>query len=357
MKTIYKIINIHQINEPLERTTINLAAAFLLDGEVVAFPTETVYGLGANALDENAVAKIFAAKGRPADNPLIVHVSDLEMAEKVAEFNPLARELAAHFWPGPLTFVLPRKPIIPDIVTAGLNTVAVRSPEHPVARAIIEAAALPIAAPSANSSGRPSPTVAAHVREDLDGKIAMLIDGGTVDIGLESTVLDLSGDRPRILRPGRITVDDLSPYCAGIKYDNDAEIKKPRSPGMKYVHYAPHGQVLLASTKEQITALWAEAEAEDVTPLLILFAGTAAYMTEERGKRKEEKGKRAESSNIYVIAEDGDLDMYARNLFAAFRLADAQGAKKIIVETVPEKGIGQAIMNRLHKAAGQCSNT
>ena len=212
---------------------------------MVALPTETVYGLGANALDAAAVGKIFAAKGRPQDNPLIVHICQLDqLSGLVQQVPPLAQRLARAFWPGPLTMVMKKSGAVPDEVSAGLDTVAVRFPAHPVARALIELAAVPIAAPSANASGRPSTTTAQHVLEDLDGKIAAVVDGGSCGVGVESTVVDVTGDKLRLLRPGGITLEQLRQAAGEVEVD--AALRRqlgrdetPRSPGMKYKHYAP----------------------------------------------------------------------------------------------------------------------
>lgn len=301
----------------------------------MAFPTETVYGLGANALNPQAVAAIFAAKGRPADNPLIVHVGDLVGLEQVAYQNPLAEKLAAAFWPGPLTLVLPKKPLIPHIVSAGLPTVAVRIPGNPIALGLIQAAGLPLAAPSANTSARPSPTTALHVAEDLNGKIDLILDGGPADIGLESTVLDLSQSRPRILRPGGISREDLLPYLNEVEYAS-GQSDRPSSPGMKYLHYAPKGQVILGESRE-LADLWQQAQP---LPTLVLGWG-------------ESLANLPPEARICPLGNRGDLDAYARNLFAAFRQADRDNIQRLIVEKVEEKGLGVAIMNRLHKSAGR----
>ena len=236
--------------------TYALAAEILKSGGLVAFPTETVYGLGANALDRDAVLSIFSAKGRPADNPLIVHIHDRKQLEPLCEIPERALPLMDAFWPGPLTILCTRKPAIPDQVTAGLPTVAVRMPSHPVARAMLEACALPIAAPSANSSGRPSPTTAAHVLEDMNGKIPLIIDGGMCDVGVESTVLDLCHGDPVILRPGGVTREMISGVLncevsiAGSVLRPLRENEKALSPGMRYRHYAPHAVVTLVQGPE-----------------------------------------------------------------------------------------------------------
>ena len=232
-----------------------LASQLLHDGQLVAFPTETVYGLGANALDAKAVLNIFAAKGRPADNPLIVHVYDRAQLTPLCEVSPLAEKLMDAFWPGPLTLILPRKPAIPDEVAASLPTVAVRMPSHPVAAALLRACKLPIAAPSANRSGKPSPTTAHHVLVDMDGRIPLILDGGSCDVGVESTVLDVTSGAPCILRPGGITKDMLESVLGHVDVAGSVlrplqKGEKALSPGMRYKHYSPDGQVTLVEGAE-----------------------------------------------------------------------------------------------------------
>lgn len=322
--------------------SIRRAAAIIRAGGLVGFPTETVYGLGANALDATAVAGIYAAKGRPADNPLIAHVATWELADMLACFTPLAEKLARAFWPGPLTLVLAGKGVLPPIVSAGLPTVAVRWPSHPVAAALIRAAQVPVAAPSANLSGRPSPTLAAHVAEDMDGRIPLILDGGPVDIGLESTVVDAQGELPLLLRPGRITVEQLRGLCEGCLFPDAKAAERPAAPGMKYRHYAPKGELLLAPDYRAAEALRARVLAErQIEPLLLLSAESAAQLS-ARGIPPQQ---------IVVWGRRGDLAAYAGQMFAALRLADSRGARVIIAETVSEHGLGRAIMNRLHKAA------
>lgn len=325
--------------EALAHPAVVRAAGLLRDGQIVAFPTETVYGLGANAFNEGAVAAVFAAKGRPADNPLIVHISRMAQLDEVACSNELALTLAQAFWPGPLTLVLHRKDTIGDIVTAGLSTVGVRMPSHPVARALIELAEVPVAAPSANTSTRPSPTTGEHVYTDLKGKIPLILDAGPVDIGLESTVLGLCRSQATILRPGFITAEDLQPYCKEVAYAGPVKSGAPVAPGMKYPHYSPQGRVILALGQD-IVKFWRESQSIEEKILLIVTQETAQMLPQEA------------QPDVFIIAARDDLPAFARNLFAAFRLADARGAKTVIVETVPEEGLGIAIMNRLRKAAG-----
>jgi L-threonylcarbamoyladenylate synthase len=312
---------------------LDRAAALIKEGSLVAFPTETVYGLGANAFDEQAVSKIFTVKGRPCDNPLIVHIAEAADLEKVAKVTFEAQLLAKNFWPGPLTMVLAKKASIPDLVTCGLPTVAVRCPDHAIARDLIKKAAVPLAAPSANTSGRPSPTLADHVLDDLAGKIPLIIDGGAVEIGLESTVLDLSGSQPRILRPGKIGAEELKPFLGEV-LDVNVVSDAPLSPGTKYAHYSPQCQVILAK-KEDLQNTWQMAP----KPVMVLcFQGSSTLLPPQAQR--------------LILAEDGDFAAYGSHLFASFRTADMMGIKTLIVETVDtENTLGKAIMNRLEKAA------
>jgi L-threonylcarbamoyladenylate synthase len=322
-------------------------AAALRAGALVAFPTETVYGLGANALDGQAVAQIFAAKGRPADNPLIVHVADMNGLHQVAaSVPPKAQALIKRFWPGPLTLVLPRQAVVPNEVSAGLDTVGVRMPSHPVALALIRAAGVPVAAPSANRSGRPSPTNAEHVLEDLGNAVPWVVDAGDTGVGLESTVLDVTVDPPVLLRPGGVTVEQLGDVVGEVRIDPGVHgvsaATKPRSPGMKYTHYAPQAPLLLVqgpvmAMEEKVADLAAEFMAEGKR-VGILCA------TESHGRYAAP-----------VILEYGTrdrLDEIAANLFRSLRAFDRHGVDVILAEAVPEEGIGLAIMNRLRRAAG-----
>ncbi len=333
-----EIIKIEDVAGQREQQALALAGELIRQGELVAFPTETVYGLGANALDAAGVAKIFAAKGRPADNPLISHVATLADAEKLVQITPLGRKLAEQFWPGPMTLVLPRRRVVPDIVTAGLDTAAVRFPVHPVALALIRAAERPIAAPSANTSGRPSPTQACHVYEDIHGKLPLILDGGAATIGLESTVVNACGEIPVLLRPGGVTAEQLRQLCGQLAFPKAGDAARPAAPGMKYTHYAPKGRVQLAKNGVALEALRLQLLAEGrPEPLKIVFDDTAAAFPE--GDR-------------FIIARRGDLVTFARNIFAAFRLADQEQRLDVLVETVEEAGLGLAIMNRMRKAAG-----
>ncbi|MCR4962928.1 MAG: threonylcarbamoyl-AMP synthase [Firmicutes bacterium] len=332
-----QIVNIE--NPETAQAAFAQAGEWLRRGELVAFPTETVYGLGADAWQPAAVAKIFAAKGRPADNPLISHVADMETAERLVKFTPLGRKLAERFWPGPLTLVLPRRPQVPDVVTAGLPTAAVRFPLHAGAAAMLRAAKVPVAAPSANSSGKPSPTLARHVYDDLQGKLPLILDGGPVDIGLESTVVNACGDVPVLLRPGRITAEALRALCGDVALPRPEDKERPAAPGMKYRHYAPEGQVLLMEDGASLDKTRRELLAQGLPePLCIVFEDTAAAYPRQ---------------DNFIIARRGDLQAFARNMFAALRLADAEKRQYILVETVPEQGLGAAIMNRLKKSAAK----
>ncbi|HWI52158.1 MAG TPA: L-threonylcarbamoyladenylate synthase [Symbiobacteriaceae bacterium] len=329
-----------------EAAPIAEAAAAIRSGGLVAFPTETVYGLGADAANAAAVARIFVAKGRPSDNPLIVHVSDRDMlADVVKEIPPKAEKLIERFWPGPLTLVLPKLPGIPDSVTCNLPTVGVRMPHHPVALALIRAAGVPIAAPSANRSGRPSPTAAEHVVEDLTGRIDVILDGGETGVGVESTVIDMTVDPPVLLRPGGVTVEQLIKEIGEVVVDSSvhgAEAgEAPRSPGMKYKHYAPRAQVILVDGP----VLQMQAKIKDL-----------AYEYEEEGQKVGVMCCN-ESRGVYqspVVLEYGsreDLASMASDLFSTLRAFDRHGVDVILVEGVPATGIGLAIMNRLRRAA------
>ncbi|MEH7222183.1 L-threonylcarbamoyladenylate synthase [Bacillus sp. JJ1566] len=321
---------------------IKEAASLLQKNEVVAFPTETVYGLGANALSDEAVGKIYEAKGRPSDNPLIVHISTIGQLHKIVQEIPeKAERLIEKFWPGPLTLVLKRKEnAVSQKVTAGLETVAVRMPSHPVALALIEASGLPLAAPSANTSGKPSPTMAKHVAEDLTGKIAGILDGGATGVGLESTVLDCTGEVPVILRPGGVTKEQLEAVCGVVEVDKAilTEGEAPKSPGMKYKHYAPTAPLTIVNGRvEFIQSLVKEKQNEG------LKVGVLTT-TERESMYKADK--------IIACGSREDLESVANRLYDVLRLFDESGVDVIFSESFPSEGIGQAIMNRLTKAAG-----
>ena len=301
------------------------AAAALRAGRLVAFPTETVYGLGADARSEEAVRRIFAAKGRPADNPLIVHVESLEAAEHVTAWvTPLARQLAARWWPGPLTLVLEADPSLPSVTTGGLATVAVRVPEHPVALALLRACGMPIAAPSANRSGRPSPTTAQHVVDDLGAAVDVVVDGGPCDVGVESTVVDARGDTPIVLREGSVTREMLG--ITGDQQGGDGRA----SPGTRYRHYAPACAVELAAPGDGAARASALAADGHAVALIGFTAAPPPVVT------------------IATVSGAADL---ARRLYRALRAAEKAGVDIVVVEAVEEAGIGRAVMDRLRRAA------
>ncbi|MBR4458141.1 MAG: threonylcarbamoyl-AMP synthase [Clostridia bacterium] len=322
------------------------AAALIRDGQLVAFPTETVYGLGANALDADAVRAIFAAKGRPADNPLIMHICDPAQLDGLVTVPGRAQSLMDAFWPGPLTILMPRTDRVPDVVTAGLSTVAVRYPSHPVARALLAVSRVPVAAPSANRSGRPSPTTAAHVLEDMNGRIPMILDGGPCEVGLESTVLDLSGDVPCILRPGGVTKGMLEELLGPVEVAPSvlkplAEGEVARSPGMRYRHYAPKGSITLVSGAEEdvlraMRRLWQNASRGGQRACVLCFREHTDAL---RDCRPHDLGSMRDPSET------------AERLFDTLRRLDAEGMDIIYSEVLPAEGIGLAVMNRLGRAA------
>lgn len=327
---------------PLRTRVLSANAAAILEaaeiiraGGLVAFPTETVYGLGADALAAAAVARIFEAKERPLGNPLIVHVGGIDALEAVAAHVPAqARAIGARFWPGPLTLVLPRAAAVPLLTTGGLETVAVRVPAHPVALALIAAAERPIAAPSANRSGRPSPTRAEHVREDLEGRIELILDGGPTPVGVESTVLDMTTEPPTLLRPGGVTLEALQAVLGHVQIlagDDDEAAR--RSPGLRHRHYAPRAKVKLIGpgTGEQAALPWLE-------------AGRLVALMAQRPVSPGRPG-------LHVKAMPNDPEAYARELFGALRELDAMGVEVILVEVLGEEGLGRTIMDRLRRAA------
>jgi L-threonylcarbamoyladenylate synthase len=324
------------------------AAQLLQEGKLVAFPTETVYGLGANAYDGSAVAKIFEVKGRPNDNPLIIHVSDMRMAERLVakrKFNDKAHLLAKKFWPGPLTLVLPKSIIVKDIVTCGLDTVAVRMPNHPIALELIRILECPIAAPSANLSGTPSPTKALHVIHDMSDKIDMIIDGGHTNIGVESTVIDLCHNDPVILREGGVSKEEIEKEL-GCEVDVcKTDCDKPNSPGMKYRHYAPNAPVYIIERLDgrlrsiNTLAVTAERMKGEGKNIFIIFSHD---VPPTMAKRMEKLGRTFVFDDAYSLAHE---------IFDVFRQADEEKADAIIVEGIEPHGLGRAIMDRLRKAA------
>lgn len=324
------------------------AGQIIRDGGLVAFPTETVYGLGADALNAEASGRIYAAKGRPSDNPLIVHIASLEaLAKIVKEIPPEALALAKAFWPGPLTMIFEKSSIVPLETTGGLETVAVRMPNHPVALRLIESSTGYIAAPSANTSGRPSPTCAEHVLEDMDDKIPMILDGGPVEIGIESTIVDLTGTRPMILRPGYITEQMMEQVLhEQVLWDPaicGTEVKgHPKAPGMKYRHYAPKADLTIIAGSPDRVVVYINQQIEENRKKGLR---TGVLCTEEsRGMY--------EGALIKSIGTREEEETIARHLFAGLRDFDDVKVDVIYSESFASEGLGQAVMNRLIKAAG-----
>ncbi len=334
-----------KINDPADKTSaeyIKKAAEIIRKGGLVVMPTETVYGLGGNGLDTQAAKNIYEAKGRPSDNPLIIHIASPEEAEKYCYVNELYFALAKAFMPGPLTVILPKKDIIPMSVTGGLSTVAVRCPDHKVANALIKEAGVPIAAPSANLSGKPSPTNAGYVMEDMDGKVDMVIDGGECDIGLESTIVKINDDNSlTLLRPGAITCDALSIVTDNVNIapsvtESLKENEKPLSPGMKYRHYAPSCPFVLL-------------EGEDNAQLDFL-------LKEVKTKRcailcYDEEAEIIKGASIHPIGKKNDLAAHAHRLFTLLRDADKSGSEIIYAHKPTMDGLGLALYNRMIRAA------
>lgn len=343
MKT--KVIKVNKLNP--EPQLIKEAAMFIRKGKLVAFPTETVYGLGANGLDEDAVANIFTAKGRPQDNPLILHVSKVSEVKKlVKHISKEAEILMEEFWPGPLTMIFERSELVPDIITAGLDTVAIRMPNHPIALELIEGSQVPIAAPSANTSGKPSPTLAEHVIEDLHGKIDLILDGGATGVGLESTVLDLTGEIPMILRPGGITLEAIRDYIPNVKLDlsiigTDEKIV-PKSPGQKYRHYAPKATMIVFNGNVENVVRSIKSKAKEYLDQGKLVG----IMATDETKNIYDEGL------VISVGSRKNKGTIAHNLFNILRQFDKEGVDIILSEGVEMEGIGTAIMNRLKKASG-----
>lgn len=319
------------------------AVDLLNEGEVVAFPTETVYGLGAVATNDEAVKKIFAAKGRPSDNPLIVHIGTFEeVSSYVEEIPEIAKKCMEQFWPGPLTIVMKAKEgILAPSVTAGLSTVGIRMPDHPVALGLLQTLKKPVAAPSANKSGKPSPTKAKHVEEDLHGLIPLILDGGTTGIGLESTVLDVTVNPPAILRPGGVTKEMLEEVIGEVTQPTLSEQDRketPKAPGMKYTHYAPNAPVyLIELDKEKVGAAIDKLHQEGEVVALL---GPSEY-------------KELNPDHFFSFGHEGNVDEISANLYDALRACDKTNATIILATTTSNEGVGAAIMNRLEKAAGR----
>lgn len=318
------------------------AAAILRRGGLLGIPTETVYGLGADALNEDAVSRIFLAKGRPQDNPLIIHVPDASWLERYCRsVPPAAYQLAERFWPGPLTMILPRRDIVPLQTTGGLETVGVRCPNHPVTLAIIEAAGVPIAAPSGNTSGRPSPTTAPHMIEDMDGRIDGIVDGGPCTVGVESTIIDLTVTPPRLLRPGGLPLESLRQVLGEVAVDKAvtgllAAGERPRAPGMKYRHYAPHAPVTVVTGEP-------ERSARRIQGLLSDTAGVICF---------DEYAPLFPGHIIHKLGPAADKSAQARHVFDALRTFDGTDVTEIFAQCPDDGGLGLAVANRLKKAAG-----
>ena len=330
----------------LTQNEIDQAAVLLREGGLVGIPTETVYGLGANGLNEEAVKNIFAAKGRPQDNPLILHIPDVSWLERYCKDIPLtAYQLAQAYWPGPMTMILYHKDVVPEAVTAGLDTVGMRCPAHKLCRDIIAAAGVPVAAPSGNTSGRPSPTTAQHMLEDMEGKIEAIVDGGPCAVGVESTIIDLTCEPPRLLRPGGITLEQLRAVLGQVDVDPAVTRllgagEKPKAPGMKYRHYAPKAPVTVVTGDPQKSAEYiaAHAQSEDgiicFDEFLPLFTGRSSART------------------VMDLGPAGDKEEQARHIFDALRSFDHTSVPAIWAQCPDTSGIGLAIANRLNKAAG-----
>ena len=337
-----KIVNLDRLE--IDEDIIKEAADIIKSGGLVAFPTETVYGLGANGLDINAVEKIYVAKERPQDNPLILHVSSKEQVESlVTGISEIGHLCMDKFWPGPLTLIFKRSPIVPDIITGGLDSVAVRMPNNEIALELISRSGKPIAAPSANTSGSPSPTNANHVIEDLDGKIDMIIDGGSTEVGLESTILDLTGEVPSILRPGGITLEQLREIIPNVIVDvtEMSQFQTPKSPGQKYRHYSPIAELVVFEGKvENITKAINKKAVE-----LIADGQRVGIMATEETKEEYPDGY------VIVVGSRDKVETIATNLFTAIRFFDKAQIDIILAEGIEMDNMGTAIMNRLVKAA------
>lgn len=338
--------------ENIDIEAIKEAGEVIRRGGLVAFPTETVYGLGADGMDAEASAKIYAAKGRPSDNPLILHIADVSALDDIASDIPdKAKLLMDKFWPGPMTLIFRKKPEVPYGTTGGLETVAVRYPEHPVALELIKAAGTPIAAPSANTSGRPSPTKAEHVIEDMDGKIDMILDGGQVGIGIESTIVDVTQDVPMILRPGYITKAMVEAVVGEVAVDKVVQARSidelggdyaPKAPGMKYKHYAPKAELtMFEGSIDKVIEVINQKALEDESD-----GEKVGIIATEESKHLYKKGR------VVSIGSRKDEESIARGLYGILRDFDDMGVDVIYSETFYDDNLGQAIMNRLIKAAG-----
>ena len=327
---------------PVTAQSLAMAGRIIREGGLVGMPTETVYGLGGNALDAQAALRIFEAKGRPADNPLIVHVASVDEIPPLVRAVPqAAKKLMEAFWPGPMTLILPKADCIPGTVSAGLDTVGIRLPQSEAARAMIRAAGVPIAAPSANTSGRPSCTTAADVREDMDGKIEAIVDGGPCRVGVESTIVDLTGERPRLLRPGGLPLELLEEVCGTVEVDKAvtqllAPGEQPKAPGMKYRHYAPKAPVTVVTGN-------AEQAADYILDHIDEKGGVICF---------DEFAPLFEAYTIEKLGSVFDKDAQARHVFDALRAFDTTDVTEIWAQCPDSTGLGLAVANRLQKAAG-----
>lgn len=330
----------------LTQNEIELAANILKNGGLVGIPTETVYGLGANGLNAEAVSNIFRAKGRPQDNPLILHIPNAEWLERYCKNIPAAAYvLAEKFWPGPMTMVLERRELVPDVVTAKLETVGMRCPDHALCRAIIAAADVPVAAPSGNTSGRPSPTTAQHMLEDMDGKIDAIVDGGACQVGVESTIVDLTCTPPRMLRPGGITLEQLQDVLGEVEVDA-AVVRlmeageRPKAPGMKYRHYAPQAPVTVVAGDAEKSARYIADHAGSEDGIICFDEFSAMLQGDHTGR------------TVMRLGSVEDKAEQARHIFEALRAFDHTDVRVIWAQCPDTAGIGLAVANRLNKAAG-----
>ncbi len=341
-----KICKINPHNPAENKDTFSQAAEIILSGGLVAFPTETVYGLGGDGLNPEAVKKIYAAKGRPSDNPLILHISSIEeLYPLVTEVPEKAKMLAKAYWPGPMTMIFKKSDIVPKATSGGLDTVAVRFPENKAAQCFIKACGKPIAAPSANTSGRPSPTRASHVEFDLSGKIDMIIDGGACEFGLESTIIDVTEDIPCLCRPGSITPDMIREVVGELKIDKAVVTKleageKPKAPGMSYTHYSPSADVVIVT-----------GEVESIVPKINEMVAQTKGISVGVIATEETKD-RYQNAQVLVVGSRKEPATIAANIFKMLRKCDYLGIEKVFAEGLPEDELGLAIMNRLKKAAG-----
>lgn len=343
MKTKVEIIN----EDNIDSSIMEEAGDIIKDGGLVVFPTETVYGLGANAMNEQAVEKIFMAKGRPQDNPLIVHVADFNIEKYVMEIPDIAKRIMNKFWPGPITVILNKSSFIPDVTSAGLNSVGIRMPSNKIARELIRCSGVPIAAPSANISGRPSPTDVERCIEDLNEKVDMILGGDKSEVGVESTVIDCTVTPPCILRPGGITLEMLRELDEKIYIDPAIMSKpkkdfKPKAPGMKYRHYAPKAPLKIVSGDIEKTI----EKIDEMMQNYIDEGKKVGIMATDETKNRYTKG------TVISLGSRNDMKSIGKNLFEVLRKFDDENVDIILSEAFPEKGLGVAVMNRLNKSAG-----